>query len=110
MTRVYLAREGDGYVVRCRGHATGENALTEKNGGEGARVCAGISCLCCALEGWLQGTGVRTEELRLAPGEAVFRFSGGERARGAFELAAIGFLRLEKTAPERVRVEIKNFP
>ena len=109
MTRVTLERQGDAYTVLCRGHATREGALPGEPEGEGTRVCAGISCLCCALAQWLENNSVRVDKRRLEPGEAEFRFSGGALAEGAFTLAATGFLQLQETAPQRVRVKANTW-
>lgn len=91
MTEVKL-HCGDSCSVRCRGHATGA-----------PDVCAAVSCLMYTAAGWLHNT--QEAELvceRLESGDAYLRWHGG---KWLYELLKIGFLQLEKAAPEKISVK-----
>ena len=96
MTKVQLKRVGTAYLVRSEGHATGS-----------AEVCAAVSALMQALEGWLQAEkAVVIHEMRMEPGDCELCFSGD--CEQAFSLICVGFLRLQATAPELVQAEIEE--
>lgn len=91
MTEVTLHR-GDSCSVRCKGHATGA-----------PDVCAAISCLVYTAAGWLHNT--KEAELvneKLDSGDAYLRWHGGA---WLYDLLKIGFLQLEKAAPEKISVK-----
>lgn len=78
--------------VRCRGHATGA-----------PDVCAAVSCLMYTAAGWLHNT--QDAELvheKLESGDAYLRWHGG---KWLYDLLKIGFLQLEKMAPEKISVK-----
>ena len=91
MTEVTL-HCGDSCSVRCRGHATGA-----------PDVCAAVSCLMYTAAGWLHNT--QEAELvneQLESGDAYLRWHGG---KWLYDLLKIGFLQLEKMAPEKISVK-----
>lgn len=99
MTRVYLEKDGDRYLVSVQGHAAGSDA-----------VCAAASGIVYALAGYLanEREKVETEAVRLESGNACLRFRGGERAEAAYRMTMIGLLQIEKKAPEYIQVEAQG--
>ena len=90
MSEVRLSAGGGRFSLSVRGHAP-----------DAAR-CAAVSALVYTLCGWLRNAaGVELEAARLAPGDALLVWRGGEAAR---EFALVGFLQLEKTGACRVTV------
>lgn len=97
MTKVYLERDGDRYTIACKGHATGN-----------PKLCAAVSCLVYTAAGWAHNAGgVELWVKRLDAGDALITFSGCG-CETAFELAAVGFLQLERQNPEFLSVELRE--
>lgn len=98
MTRVRMEKRGKDYRVKLDGHAAGA-----------PDVCAAISCLVYTAAGWLRNT-ERAEGLKetLESGEAELKWYGGDDARVLWEFLQIGFLQLETTAPEYIKVTVGN--
>ncbi len=95
MTRVLLQKQGDRMLVSASGHAVGSSA-----------ACAGVSALLCALCGYLQREGeTALHRCELESGRALLDFSGGERAKAAFEMTALGLRQIAEGYPACVRVE-----
>lgn len=91
MTEVRL-RQSEGYELTAKGHATGST-----------EVCAAISCLLYAAAGWLENCG-EADVVKLESGDVTLRWHGGESAAALYELLEIGFLQLELSAKEYVKV------
>lgn len=94
MTKVYLERDGNCFLVSCQGHATGS-----------PEMCAAISCLVGMLEGWLENSGYHVLECRVEPGDVCIRFQGGMICKTAFDVICTGFLRLEATDNVHISVD-----
>lgn len=95
MTRVTLNKDDGRYSVVCEGHAVGS-----------VEVCAAVSTLVYTLLGYLKNAdGVVVEKAELADGYAEIEFSGGERARAAFEMVSVGFLQLELANKNFLEIE-----
>lgn len=95
MTEVRLRQE-DGYELTAKGHATGST-----------EVCAAISCLLYSAAGWLRNHG-EADVVELESGDVTLRWHGGERAAALYELLEIGFLQLELSAKEYIKVNTGN--
>jgi hypothetical protein len=71
-------------------------------------MCAAISCLMGTLEGWLDNADIPVAERRMEPGRAVLRFAGGGDCKTAFEVIAVGFLRLKASDEAHIQVEFSE--
>lgn len=99
MTRVTLKKSDGRYSVICDGHASGS-----------VEVCAAVSTLVYTLLGYLKNAdGVAVENEEIADGYAEIEFSGGERARVAFELISIGFLQLAQAKSNFIEIFLEKF-
>lgn len=97
MTTVTLSAEGGKYSIRCDGHA------------ETPEVCAAVSALVQALQGWMHSAGAKIKKEHIEPGNCELAFSGVGltglyECDAVHELVSIGFLRLHATAPEQIKV------
>lgn len=97
MTKVYLEKDRNRYTVRASGHATGS-----------VETCAAVSTLLYTLAGWLHNDATLILTERLESGEACLEYVGGASAETAFDMVSVGFLQLEKTAPEYIDVDFQN--
>lgn len=95
MTEVRLRRSGK-YELTAKGHATGST-----------EVCAAISCLLYAAAGWLRNYG-EADVIELDSGNVTLRWHGGESAKVLYDLLEIGFLQLELSAKEYIKVNTGN--
>ena len=95
MTDVYLERDGDRYVLSCKGHAAGSPAL-----------CAAVSALVYAAAGWVRNEpGAERLTERLESGDALLVWiAPGEGPVAVFRLLTVAFLQLEASDRERLRV------
>lgn len=98
MTEAKYSGGGNLYTLSAIGHATGDQ-----------NVCAAVSTLVQTLMGYLVNL-ERQEEatiLNREYGDGVFRVtaSGGDRCRGAFEVAWFGFCQLAHSFPEQVSIK-----
>lgn len=82
--------------LRAEGHATGS-----------PQVCAGVSAIVCALEGYLEAEGLEHER-DVAPGEASLFARWSREVEAAFTLAAIGLLRIAKGYPSFLQVDFQE--
>lgn len=101
MTTVTLSTDGCKYGVKCEGHA------------ETPEVCAAVSVLVQALQGWLHSAGAKISKERFEPGNCELAFSGDGltgmyECDAVHEMVSIGFLRLQATVPEQVKVIYKG--
>lgn len=99
MTTVTLSAGGGKYAVKCDGHA------------DTPEVCAAVSALVQALQGWLHATGAIIEREDIQSGNCEITFIplpfGPMQdivCDAVYELVSIGFLRLHATAPEQIKV------
>ncbi len=91
MVKVVCRSGPRAWSVTAKGHATGSPEL-----------CAAVSALMYALAGFVRNSGVDSR-VRLTSGDAVVR---SRTVPGdAYRMAVIGFLQLEKSYPELLRVE-----
>ena len=101
MTKGYAARADGECCLTLQGHATGS-----------VEVCAAISGIVYALAGYLKNAArkrcVQIDEMALHSGEVSIRFTGGQAENGAFEMAVIGLLQLEKQYPENICMEYRE--
>ena len=97
MTEVFLEQDGTRYTVQCTGHATGS-----------VETCAAISCLLYTLAGWLENSGCTLLHEQLEAGDALIQFTGGAKAKTAFEMICIGFLQLEEQSEDCMDVEFRT--
>lgn len=96
MTQVKLTQDGNKYTVTATGHATGS-----------VEMCAAISSLLYALDGWLANSDVIVSEKRMDDADVHIVFVGGERCETVFDMVTIGFLRLQETDRERIKVDVQ---
>ena len=96
MTQVNLTQDGNRYTVTATGHATGS-----------VEMCAAISSLLYALEGWLANSSVIVLERKMDDADVRFVFVGGKSCETVFDMVTIGFLRLQETDRNRIKVDVK---
>lgn len=101
MTDITIERRYETYTVKSKGHA------------DTPEVCAAISALLQALQGWAHNPGIRLTVERVEPGDCELTFfgqnAGKKRAcESVCDLMCVGFLRLHATAPEQIKVTIKQ--
>ena len=97
MTKVELTHDGDIYVLLCRGHA------------QTPELCAAVSTLCYTLAGFLHTVPAWVQEAKLDPGDVRIEFvSRHVSARDAFNMTAVGFLQLEKSCRDGIKVTVKD--
>ena len=96
MTQVNLTQDGNRYTVTATGHATGS-----------VEMCAAISALLYALEGWLANSSVNVQEKRMDDADVRIVFVGGKSCETVFDMVTIGFLRLQETDRNRIKVDVK---
>lgn len=91
-----MSRRGDVYSVRCKGHATGSEA-----------VCAAISCLLCTASAYTEdsNTIVRLSH-RLKPADAMLSWQGGVAAETVFRFLEVGMRLLAHNNTEYITVQI----
>lgn len=91
-----LIVDGEMMMIRARGHATGSQDC-----------CSGVSTILYSLAGYLRNDPqAKIDELTLQEADAGIVFRGGKDARGAFLMAKIGLLQLEKAYGEYMRVNV----
>ena len=93
MTEAYFEQDHDRFLVTCKGHATGSEA-----------VCAGVSAIIYALAGWVNNYAPEGVKIELESGDALVTFKGGEAAQAAFDMALIGLKQIQLAEPERISV------
>ena len=90
-------RQWDGglHELHMRGHATGDET-----------VCAGASGIAYALLGTLENLGshVSYYEHEMESGNLWVCAGGDERVKTVFFMAQIGFMQIEKSHPELIKV------
>ena len=96
MTTVYATDAGGVMRLSVRGHATGSD-----------QVCAAVSGLVCALAGYLANDdGAQVQEQVVDSARAVFRFTGGPEAHGAFKAVVIGLQQLAASYPDFIEAGV----
>lgn len=91
-----LIVDGAYMMVQAKGHATGSQDC-----------CSAVSSLVYALAGFLKNDAqTRVDELTLNDADARIVFAGKEEAKGALQMAKIGFLQLQMAYPEFLRVDV----
>ena len=82
------------YKVKMEGHATGSQD-----------TCTACSAIISALIGAVENSGTKKKDITQASsGMAYVEALCDEKLEGAFEMALIGFLQIEKASPEYVSV------
>ena len=94
MTRVYLERDGNLYTLSAQGHATGS-----------VEVCAAVSALIQTLRCYLMGREAMIYD-RMTDGAAFLTLRIDDPA--PFDMVCCGLQCLEKTAPDKISVEIQE--
>lgn len=98
MTKVKLERVGNTYAVVCKDHAKGS-----------PETCAAVSCLMYTLCGWLKNTDKASIVFeRIEEANAAVLFRGGKEAETAFDVICAGFLQLELSFKDYIKVKTKN--
>lgn len=102
MTKIYLETDGFQRGLICEGHASD------------AASCAAVSTLVCTLAGYLHNIPCKIMTEELSSGHARIFYRGRRKElKTAFDLVTIGFLQLEKSYPDAVKIifseKIKNF-
>ena len=102
MTKVYVSISKDVYMIEFIGHATGS-----------PETCSGISAIMFSLEGFLRNHEEDLKEHRASIPEdntdavTYIRFaSTSEEIQGAFEMALIGLLQIQKSYPKYCKVTV----
>ncbi len=96
MTEVLFTNDGDIRTVTCRGHA------------DSPELCAAVSALCFTLAGYLHNVPCWISVEKLEPGNVELEFVGRHvSARSAFDMAAVGFMQLEKSYPGRIKTTVR---
>ncbi len=91
MTHIRARYGRDGYSVVSVGHAGT------------AQSCTAISAILGALAGWVDNN---AGKFSLDKGEAMIAFPKENGAETAMDVAVIGLLQIQKTAPDDVKIEI----
>lgn len=95
MTKVRLKRDLTHFDLSCKDHATGSEA-----------VCAAATMLCYALAAYLYNICCTIEEIKLEKGDVHIRYKGDDpKCEAAFEMACVGFLSLEASFPDYLKIE-----
>ena len=90
MTECTLKTDGMNHEITCKGHATGS-----------PEVCAGISALVYALEGFLENY-CDDFHVKHEPGDVEIWYA--YRDDDIFHMFLIGLLEIEKGYPDHIRV------
>ena len=91
MTNIDVINKKGKYIIDMNGHS-GES-----------EVCAAVSTLTAALEGWLKNSSLKYSYME---GKGVARIEAPKAAKEAVEVFLIGAMRLEKNFPDNVRVRV----
>ncbi len=99
MTVVYAIKNGNNYALSVRGHATGSE-----------KVCAGISAIVYALEGFFINFPecIKEKKSEFNDGEVNIVFFGNKEAYYAFMMTVIGLKQIEASHPEYIRVNFSE--
>lgn len=101
MTHVRYKHEDDKYELICEGHATGSE-----------KVCAAVSGIVYALEGWVVNneTDVEEHECEMRPGYFRLKFrSGRPESEAVFDMALIGLMNIEAGNAEYIDVDVIGY-
>lgn len=91
-----LIVDGELMMVSAKGHATGSQDC-----------CTAVSTLMYTLAGYLKNDPeARIDMVQLEEADARVIFAGGKEARGAFQMAKIGFLQLQKAYGQYLSVNV----
>lgn len=93
MTKVYGEVSGGRCLIKAHGHATGN-----------PQVCAGVSALLSAVDGYLSQHPDMVLRRKLAPADVVLEFD--TTAQSVFDVAMIGLIQIEMAHPEFISVKI----
>lgn len=100
MSHIKIIRKGKNYELEAKDHATGSE-----------KVCAAVSFMVQSIYGYLLNSSdvyVSLNEIKPAEAYAHFKWYGDSAARAVFELALIGFLSLELSGKQYIKVEYIN--
>lgn len=98
MVRVLCLSSEYTFLIKVDGHATGS-----------VELCAGISAIVQALDGWLHESGTMILLEEMSPGKCILKYRADTinkiSCATAFALTAVGLSRLAATEPEKMIFE-----
>lgn len=92
LTKIEANETKQGFVIKVKGH-------NEKS------ICASISTLVAAFEGWLMNN--CPDEYQYQEKDGYCEFKAPMAAKVPYEVFIIGVMRLERNFPEKIKVIIK---
>lgn len=97
MTKIYIEKNKNKYIVTANGHATGSD-----------KVCAAVSALVYSLHGYLMNSDgdvyASINEIYPNGAKAEFEWFGDSAAKAIFELILVGFMSLKLSEGKYISV------